>query len=100
MYFLIVKRSTVMLSVYALGWALRLFVWALRLSVWVLRFVDEERRSTPTGRWVRYRGTPQYVDKSLGTSSRNAAVSQQVDGYVDKEPPVNLGLGVAGDLLR
>ena len=77
---LIVKRSTVILSVYALGWALKLAVWALR-----------------------------FVDMSLGTSSRNAAVRRQVVAYVNKEchststrshstSTIPLGLGVVGEL--
>lgn len=54
----LIVYSTVMLSVYAIGWALRLSVWALRfvphVRLYVVDNVNEERRSTPTGRWVRY----------------------------------------------
>ena len=38
-----------------------------------------------TGSWLRRRGAPRYVDRSLGTSRMSASVCQQVVGYVDKE---------------
>lgn len=38
-----------------------------------------------TGSWRLWRGTPQHVNRLLGTSTRSAAVRQEVVGYVVKE---------------
>ena len=85
-----VKRSLLLLRVCAL----RLGVVAFRLGAALrphVEYVDEERLSTSTGRWIRRQGAPRYDDKEqLGTSTRNDSVRRQ--GATVRVP---LGLRVA-----